>query len=159
MQEQNLFLLEKKGEPFYWVQSKLIRESVPWYTTESLASPDKVVEMTREYLDLENCDKEYFIAIYLDKKIKVNAANIVSIGTLDNALVHPREVFKPALLCSAAAVILAHNHPSGDPKPSANDVEITKKLIEAGEIIGISIIDHVIIGQGRYVSLKEKGII
>jgi DNA repair protein RadC len=83
----------------------------------------------------------------------------VSVGGLASSLVHPREVFKPAIKRSAASVILIHNHPSGDPTPSAEDVNITKRLIESGKLLGIEVLDHIIIGDGRYVSLKASNAI
>ena len=83
----------------------------------------------------------------------------VSEGTLTNSLIHPREAFKEAIRESAASVIFAHNHPSGDPEPSRDDLAVTEKLRSAGEIVGIAVLDHVIIGDGRYVSLKENGIL
>ena len=115
--------------------------------------------MMQEHLELENCDREHFIAIYLDRKGKVNATSIISIGGLSSSLVHPREVFKLAILTSSASIILVHNHPSGDPEPSPEDIEITNKLVEASKIMGIRILDHIIIGHGRYISLRAKGAI
>jgi DNA repair protein RadC len=83
----------------------------------------------------------------------------VSVGDLSSALVHPREVFKPAILSNAASVILAHNHPSGDPQPSPEDCAVTRRLQEAGQILGIEVLDHVIIGDAsRWASLREKGL-
>lgn len=114
--------------------------------------------MMQEHLDLENCDKEYFITICLDRKMKVNASSIISIGGLHNSIVHPREVYKPALLTSSASIILVHNHPSGDPSPSQEDIEVTQRLTEAGHILGVEVLDHVVIGAGRYFSFKEKGL-
>lgn len=83
----------------------------------------------------------------------------VSVGGLHSSLVHPREVFKTAIKKSAASLILVHNHPSGDPSPSKEDIDITKRLIEAGNIIGIEVIDHIIIGEKKYVSLKARGLL
>lgn len=102
-------------------------------------------------------DREYFKAILLDTKHQVIAVDIISIGSLDASLVHPREVFKSSIKKSAAAVILAHNHPSGDPTPSDEDMEVTRRLSKAGEIIGIQILDHLIFGRNNFVSLKELG--
>jgi len=87
------------------------------------------------------------------------AANTVSIGTVNASLVHPREIFKVALLCNASAVILAHNHPSGNPTPSHEDIDITNRLKKAGEILGIEVLDHIIIGDNTWTSFKEKGLI
>jgi DNA repair protein RadC len=110
----------------------------------------------REHLDMENLDREHFVVLYLDRKNNVNAINTVSIGGLSSTPVHPREVFKPAILTSSAGVVLVHNHPSGDPAPSADDVNITRRLIEAGKILGIDVLDHVVIGVGRYHSMKAS---
>lgn len=107
---------------------------------------------------MQGLDRENFVVLLLDTKNKVIGINTVSIGTLNSSLVHPREVFKPAILASAAALILAHNHPSGDPKPSREDIEVTKRLIEAGGLLGIQVLDHIIVGD-YCVSLKEQGYI
>lgn len=103
--------------------------------------------------------KEHFIGILLSTKNHILAAPTISVGTLNASLVHPRELFKEAISYSAASVILVHNHPSGDPTPSTEDIELTRKLVKAGKILDISVLDHVIIGDNKYVSLKEKGII
>ncbi|MGE5557113.1 MAG: RadC family protein [Bacillota bacterium] len=108
---------------------------------------------------LSGLDKEHFQVMYLNVKNQVLAQDVVSIGHLHASLVHPRELFKGAIRHSAAGVILAHNHPSGDPKPSPDDLLLTKRLAEAGEIIGIRVLDHIIVGDQKYVSLKEEGLI
>lgn len=108
----------------------------------------------------KNYKKEIFMAILLDSKnrlIKEKEYDKVSEGTLTSSIVHPREAFKEAIRESAASVIFVHNHPSGDPSPSQDDITITERLKKAGEIIGINVIDHVIIGDGKYISLKERG--
>jgi len=110
----------------------------------------------------KNLKKETFISLLLDTKNRLvgeREYNRVSEGTLTNSLIHPREAFKEAIRESAASVIFAHNHPSGDPEPSRDDLAVTEKLRSAGEIVGIAVLDHVIIGDGRYVSLKEKGLL
>lgn len=103
--------------------------------------------------------KEHFRALLLDTKNRVLASELVSIGTLNTSLVHPRELFRRAVQACAAAVILVHNHPSGDPTPSAEDLALTKRLVEVGKIMGIEILDHLIIGDNRYVSLKERALL
>ncbi|MCM1987752.1 RadC family protein [Methanococcoides seepicolus] len=103
--------------------------------------------------------KEHLTALYLDTKNNIIKEEVISIGSLNANIVHPREVFKSALMESSASVILTHNHPSGDPAPSREDIAVTEKLVEGGKILGISVLDHVIIGDGRYVSLKEEGYI
>ena len=103
-------------------------------------------------------DREQFVVLLLDGKNRVLGFNVVSTGSLTAALVHPREVFKPAIAGSAAALILVHNHPSGDPLPSAEDEAITARLRQVGDLVGIRVLDHVVIGDDdRYVSMAETG--
>ncbi|MBN2421823.1 DNA repair protein RadC [Candidatus Woesearchaeota archaeon] len=109
----------------------------------------------RYYPKLKDEKQEKFIVLLLDTKSRVIAEEVVSIGILDSALIHPREVFKPAIRNSASKIILVHNHPSGDPKPSQEDLVITDKIIEAGKLLGISVLDHVIIGE-RYWSWRNN---
>lgn len=103
--------------------------------------------------------EESFYVLLLDTKNNVNGIHEVSHGSLNASIVHPREVFKSAVLSNAASIICVHNHPSGDPAPSQEDITITKRLVECGKMMDIPVLDHVIIGDERYVSLKEKGII
>jgi DNA repair protein RadC len=107
---------------------------------------------------LQDETKEYFIALHLDGKNRILAVDICSIGSLNQSIVHPREVFKTALLSSAAAIILMHNHPSGDPTPSNEDLVVTRRLREVGDLIGIRILDHIVVGS-TYYSFVERGII
>jgi DNA repair protein RadC len=107
---------------------------------------------------LAGADREYFIVLLLDNKHRINAINVVAVGSLTTALVHPREVFKPAVMANAAAVILGHCHPSGDPAPSSEDFQLTKRLVEAGELMGIPVLDHIVIGQGQHVSFADRGL-
>lgn len=109
--------------------------------------------------EMRYLDKEYFKIILLNIKNQVIHVEDVSVGSLNSSIVHPREIFKIAIRRSSAALILVHNHPSGDPTPSGEDVEITRRLVESGKLLGIDVLDHVIIGDGRYTSLKEKGLI
>jgi len=108
---------------------------------------------------LSNLRKERFLILLLDCKHRVIREVIVSEGSLTASIVHPREVFNPAIRESAAAVILVHNHPSGDPEPSPEDLALTKRLCQAGELMGVRILDHVIIGHNRYLSLADRGIL
>lgn len=101
--------------------------------------------------------KEYFLSLHLDGKNRILCVDIVSIGSLNQSIVHPREVFKTALVSSAAAIILIHQHPSGDPKPSSEDISITRRLKESGELLGIKVLDHIIIGTD-YLSMLEAGL-
>jgi len=109
--------------------------------------------------DMRASKKEYFAAFYLDTQNKLIERQIVSIGTLNASLVHPREVFEPAVALHAAGIIAAHNHPSGESTPSSDDIAITKRLAEAGKILGIELIDHVIVTGGDFLSFKEKKLI
>ncbi|AGA59996.1 DNA repair protein (plasmid) [Thermobacillus composti KWC4] len=107
--------------------------------------------------DLQHLDREHFVCIFLNTKNKVIGRETISVGTLNAALVHPREVFKAAIRRGAASVVFAHNHPSGDPCPSPEDIAITRRLFEVGELVGIEVMDHVIIGNPGYSSMKELG--
>ena len=103
--------------------------------------------------------KEVFVSLLLDAKNRLIREIKVSEGTLTNSLIHPREAFREAVRESSASIIFVHNHPSGDPEPSRDDIAVTERLKATGEIIGINVLDHVIIGDGRYVSLREKGVL
>lgn len=107
--------------------------------------------------ELEHEKRELFIAILLDIKSCVICHQVISIGTLSNALIHPREVFYPAIRHNAASMIVAHNHPSGDPTPSNQDFDVTKILIEAGILMGIPVHDHIIVGLQTYISMRQQG--
>jgi DNA repair protein RadC len=109
--------------------------------------------------EMRYLDKEYFKVVMLNVKNRVISVENISIGSLNSSIVHPREVFKPAIKRSSAAVILVHNHPSGDTTPSREDIEITRRLVEAGKILGIEVLDHIIFGNSDYLSFKEKGLL
>lgn len=109
--------------------------------------------------DMRDLKKEHFVALYLNAKNQLVHKETISMGTLNANLVHPREVFEPALKYSAAQIIAAHNHPSGDPKPSEDDLEVTKRLTEAGKMMGIEMMDHVVISKNSYFSFKEEKIL
>ena len=143
---------------YTWVQTRLVREAGPFYRA-TIKKPEEVVELLNDRFDLENCDTEKFVAIYMDRKGQVNSISVISMGGTHCAIVHPREVFKAAILSSSESVILAHNHPTGIPTPSQEDCEITRRLIEAGKIMGIEILDHVIVGHGKFKSLKSMGLL
>ena len=106
--------------------------------------------------DMRDLKKEHFVALYLNAKNQLVHKETISMGTLNANLVHPREVFEPALKHSAAQIIAAHNHPSGDPKPSEDDIELTKRLTDAGKMMGIEIMDHVIVSKNSHFSFKEE---
>ncbi|HEY90502.1 MAG TPA: JAB domain-containing protein, partial [Dehalococcoidia bacterium] len=119
-----------------------------------LTSTDDVVRMVRGRLMGEK--KEHFLALFLDTRGQLIKISEISVGSLDSSIVHPREVFKEAVSASAASVIFVHNHPSGDTQASDEDIGLTRRLIEAGEIMGIDVLDHVIIGDHSHLSLKAK---
>lgn len=106
--------------------------------------------------ELRGLDRETFLALLLDGKHRLMRSEIVSVGTLTASLVHPREFFRPAIRAAAAAVIAVHNHPSGDPEPSAEDVEVTRRLRDAGKLLGIPLCDHVVIGDEGFASMRER---
>jgi DNA repair protein RadC len=119
-------------------------------------TPQTVYESLR---DMRSLKKEHFVAIYLDTQNEEVAREIISIGTLNASLVHPREVFEPALRHVAASIIVAHNHPSGNLKPSHEDLLVTKKLVDSGILLDIHVLDHIIVTNTGYVSMKERGLL
>ena len=120
----------------------------------SLVSPARVHALLAG--ELRGLAQETFHALLLDGKHRLRRRERVSQGTLTSSLVHPREVFGPALREGAAALVVAHNHPSGDPEPSAEDLAVTRRLIEVGRLLGVPLLDHVVLGDGSYVSIRER---
>jgi len=135
-----------------------VKEDITNYlkTNQRYTSPSQVYE-TFTFLMQET--KEMFLTLHLDGKNRIICIDLVSIGSLNQSIVHPRHVFQTALISNAAAIICVHQHPSGDPAPSTEDVAITRRLKEAGEIMGIKILDHIIIGDGQYLSFVERGLL
>jgi DNA repair protein RadC len=117
--------------------------------------PQDVHPLLKE--EFRGLDRERFLALYLDTRHRVAAIETVSIGSLNASLVHPREVFKPAVAMSAAAVVVAHNHPSGDPDPSGDDLELTARLDRCGDLLGIALLDHLVVGDEEIISIREYG--
>lgn len=139
------------------VSVKMVKERNLEYGNNKISGPRYSADIIRKFID--NSDREILILMALDTKNKVNSITIVSIGSLNSSIVHPREVFKTAILSNAASIIIGHNHPSGDPTPSKEDISITLRLKECGSILGIELLDHIIIGDdNKYTSLKEKGL-
>lgn len=138
---------------------QLVRENDISLSGRTIISrPDDAAALLDEYL--RDKDREHFVILMLDTKSAVIGLHTVSIGTLDASLVHPREVFKPAILANAASIIAAHNHPSGDPEPSPEDKMLTQRLSQSGALLGIEVLDHLVIGEaGSYRSLKRMGLI
>lgn len=126
-------------------------------TRAAIKSPEDVKNIVME--EMRYFDREHFRVMYLDRKGGLLAMEDISVGGLHSSIAHAREVFKNAIKRSANSVILIHNHPSGDVTPSREDIEVTKRLLEAGKIIGIEVLDHIIIGESSYCSLKSKGLI
>lgn len=122
-----------------------------------IKKPQDVVKAIRARI--QDKAKEHFKLILLNTRNKIIGISTVSIGTLNTSLVHPREIFKEAIIHNAASVVLAHNHPSGDTEPSENDLTITKRLAEAGKILGIEVLDHIIVTKAGFFSFKEKGLL
>lgn len=118
-------------------------------------SPDDCAKFMMD--EMRFLEQEHFICLYLNTKNQIIARETIFKGSLNASIVHPREVFKEAFRRSASSIICLHNHPSGDPTPSREDIEVTKRLVECGKIIGIELLDHIIIGEHKYISLKEKG--
>jgi DNA repair protein RadC len=136
------------------VRVKLVREKDSYYGSKHIRSPEELVSVVRRFL--EYTDREVFLTVNLSTANTINSIHVVSVGTLDKAVVHPREVFKAAILSNASNIALAHNHPSGDPNPSQDDIQITAVLVRCGEILGIKVLDHIIIGEDSYLSFAEQ---
>lgn len=137
----------------------LVKEETHLYVVpKRMTSPTDIQEYLERVMQLSQKTEEYFVVIYLDTKMTAIGYHIVAKGSLTSAIVHPREVFKGALLANARGIIAAHNHPSGCVEPSDNDINTTKRLQEAGNILGIDLMDHIIIGDKRYYSFKEESV-
>lgn len=137
------------------VSVKLAREASLLYQKRKITSPEDGYQLFKQFLG--DVDREHFLVLCLSTKNTPNAIHTCHIGSLNASVVHPREVLKPAILSNSCSIIVAHNHPSNDPTPSREDIEVTKKLVEAGKIMGIEVLDHLIICDDSFISLKEKG--
>ena len=124
-----------------------------------LRSSLDIEKLARAVYTEMDADKEHFVAFCLTQKSRLTGFKVISTGSLTASLVHPREVYTAALELRAAALIFVHNHPSGDPAPSPEDLEITKRLKEVGDIMGIRVLDHIVLGEGRYFSFADRGIL
>jgi len=136
-----------------WVKIYLSRD--PNGPKERLLESKSAVDFLKLYF--QDKDREEFLVLCLNAKNSVNAVNVVSVGSLSLNVVHPREVFKPAILSNASGIIVSHNHPSGDPNPSPEDRELTRRLVEAGRVMGIKVLDHLVIGEPDYYSFSDHG--
>ena len=135
---------------------ELVKDSSIPVDSRLADAPDKAAKIIREFIG--NTDREVFVCLLVNSRNQLIAINQVSVGTLSASLVHPREVFKPAILACAAAIIVAHNHPSGDCAPSPEDKVATRRIKESGELLGIPLLDHVIIGDSFF-SFRLAGLI
>lgn len=120
-------------------------------------SPEKVVGLAKHYLRLHEQTEEYLYMICMDTKLNMTSVFELSHGNVNSSIFSVREIFQKALLANAVSIIVMHNHPSGDPEPSYEDIQVTRRLVEAGHILGVQVLDHIIIGRPGYCSLKDKG--
>jgi DNA repair protein RadC len=140
--------------PIY--QVRLVRDGSQRAERKKVNAPATAAEVLHQYLS--EADREHFVVLLLDTQNQIIGIHTVTVGTLDASLVHPREVFKPALLANAASIVLAHNHPSGDPAPSPEDRAVTRQMRDAGGVLGIEVHDHIVLGDApRYYSFAEAG--
>ncbi len=141
--------------PKYKVQ--LVRDGSVPFTTKICSTPRQAADLFRAFVG--DSDREHLIAIFLDTQNRFLGLHTVSIGTLDYSVVHPREVFKAAILSNASSLVLAHNHPSGESAPSEEDVRITRELQKAGELLDVPLMDHIVVGEASYASFMELGLL
>ena len=143
------------------VSLKMIKETSVLYSHQGnrkVDSPSQVLTLVNDFL--AESDREKFLVICLNTKNEPTHISVVSVGTLNASIVHPREIYKLAFLANSNQIILCHNHPSGDTTPSQEDLQVTKRMVEAGNILGVSVLDHVIVGgDSCYTSFKEKNLI
>lgn len=150
----NIQHLHAKRVPI--VQVKLVREKSLLYKERKIRSPHDAYTLMKDFIG--DADREHFVVLCLDTKKQPTCIQTVHIGSLNSSIVHPREVLKSALLSNSASIIVGHNHPSDVSDPSPEDISVTERLKQAGEIVGIELVDHIIICSDKYKSLKEDGI-
>ena len=150
---------QKLKKVFEIVTIKQVRRAIPGlsYNDYTIRSPHDAGVLAMEMIGTE--DREVFLVICLSTKNKINAVHRAHVGSLNSSVVHPREIFKSAILNNSSSIIVAHNHPSMDTSASKEDIDVTKRLIEAGKLMGIDVLDHLIVGENTFSSLKEKGYI
>jgi DNA repair protein RadC len=135
----------------------LVKDSTVKYNYDKISSPNVAVRILDSIF--ADADREQLVVLFLDTKNKIVGVDIVATGTLNSCNVSIPNIFKAAIICNAASIIVSHNHPSGDPTPSPEDVRVTENLVQAGKLLDIAVLDHIVIGEdGRYVSLKERGL-
>ncbi len=159
MNENNLVSISEKrpAKRIDIVSLRMVKENSITYSNRVISSPADSADIISDFI--EDCDREQMIVCCLDTKNQPTSISVVSIGSLNSAIVHPREVYKTAVLSNASSIIIAHNHPSGITEPSSEDISLTNRLDEAGKIIGIKLLDHLIIGFSEYYSFKEEGLL
>ncbi|MCC5465385.1 JAB domain-containing protein [Pelosinus baikalensis] len=135
------------------VSTQMVKERNFKYEYKRITCPRDIYQILRDFIG--TIDREVFVMATLDIKNNVNALHTVSIGSLNASIVHPRELFKVAILANAASIIIAHNHPSGDPAPSSEDLSLTQKLVEAGKLLDIPILDHIVVGDDERCYRKQ----
>ncbi len=139
---------------------RVVKEKSGRYdVSKKISTPKDAYDIAVEVLELDSMAEEVMAIYSLDTKNKVTGIFKVSHGSLNASIVHPREIFKRAIVNNAASIILLHNHPSGNPVPSKEDIDITKRIVDAGNLLGITVLDHIIVGETEYYSLKENGYI
>jgi DNA repair protein RadC len=138
----------------YRVSLKLIREGRGRYAAKAICSPEELYEF---FKPLSSLDREVFYCVHLDSRNQILSCEQASMGCLSSTIVHPREIYKTAILSSAANIAVAHNHPSGDPTPSLQDHEVVKRLRDVGTLLGIALLDSIIVGDRSYYSAKTAG--
>lgn len=155
---ENLLSSQQDGSDFW-----LIKELCQRYGEQRLRTGEAFSKSHQVFdhfkIRLASLPQEMFFAVTLDNKHRIIKEHLISVGTINQSIVHPREVFAPAIELRAAAIILIHNHPSGEPTPSSQDIAITKRLVEVGEVVGIKVLDHVIIGCDCYYSFVDEELI
>ena len=139
----------------YIIIKSMVLESLNKLFNNQVITIHSALDIFNGFKFLKECEQEVFIVVCLDNKSKIIAKDIVGIGTLDSLNIHPRDVFRRAIYNNTAKIITIHNHPSGDPSPSKEDIEVTKRLVDAGDLLDIKVLDHIIVGKETYWSWLE----
>lgn len=145
----------KKGKRIDVVSLQMVKEKTLWYLDRKITSPADAAKIMRDFVG--NPDKEILVLLGLNTKNEPTHASIISVGSLNSSIIHPREIFKIAIGSNSHSVIIGHNHPSGNTEPSNEDIEATKRLLNAGTLIGIELLDHIIFTSDSYLSIRETG--
>jgi len=147
-----------KNKRIQIVKIELVRERTETFAIDKVNCRNAAAGVLASFIG--EMDRECFVVICLDNRNNVNALNMVSMGTINNTLVHPREVFKAAILSNASRIVVGHNHPSGDTTPSPEDIDVARRLVAAGDVLGIEVLDNLIVGgNGKYLSFEERGLL